>query len=105
MKPRPTTATFTFRFVCLDFIYVLICFSTHLHLRQYVFRRPDVRHPLIAGFAFDDKVTGVIQFPKRCKERLPIHLAGADRDFLAPCAWHLKPSRGSEERRVGKASR
>src|SRR5436853_1727182 len=71
MKPRPTMPILTFAILYLD------------RLDQLP-RGANVRDALRTGLALDAAPLVKTQFLKRSEKRLPIHLAGPDRDFLAP---------------------
>src|ERR1022692_3703797 len=91
MKPRPTTATFTLLEVLGDL--VIGEFSSGKVFFNNVSGRANVSDALRPGFAFDDKISGELQLFQRFKKGAPIHLAGSDGNFFAPCARNLRAKR------------
>src|SRR5216683_7202253 len=90
MKPRPTTATFTFLFIREEFTNVGGSRKSLFHNGA---RRADVCDAAVAGFAFDDEVDAGAELFQCRKEAAPVHLTDANRNLLAPGARDFGPSR------------
>src|SRR5436853_2086563 len=64
--------------------------NSETDLLYELFRRANIFHARVAGFAFDGAIAGEVQFAKRCEKFAPRHFAGSSNDFLAPHARRLR---------------